>query len=94
MGSLAKSPSKERKRAYFYFSGMLINEYFDQFFINTDVRQALIHISRCGWRGGKSTREIIRYVNNPLKKMLVILCMPISAVYNIFFDKHKRGSIK
>ena len=94
VGSLAKSPSKERKLAYFYFSGMLINDYFDQFFINKDVRQAFIHISRCGWRGGRTTKEILQYIHNPLKKVMVLLCMPISAIYNLFFDKHRRGSIK
>ena len=89
--SLGKSPSKERKLAYFYFSVMLINEYFDQVFINKDVSMSFIHISRCGWRGGKTSSEIIKSVNGLWKKTLVIACMPISAVYNIFFDKYKKG---
>lgn len=91
--SMAKSPSKERKAAIFHYCEMLINEYFDEFFVNPDVRTAFIHISRCGWRGGKTTNQILSAVKNPFKKLMVLVCMPISAFYNVFLDRHKRGSI-
>lgn len=89
--SLAKSPSKERKLGYYYYSVMVINDYFDQWTYNPDVYLSLINISRCGWRGGKTTPEIINSVKGFWKKALVIACMPISAVYNLFFDKHRKG---
>ncbi|MBR4470624.1 MAG: glycosyltransferase family 2 protein [Erysipelotrichaceae bacterium] len=93
LDSLAKSPSKERKLGYYYYALLCINDYFDQFFINPDIRYSLINISRCGWRGGKTTKEILDAVIKPSKKILVAFCMPISAIYNVFFDKHKKGSI-
>lgn len=89
--SLAKSPSKERKLAYFYFSQMVINDYLDHFFYDPEVRWAFIHISRCGWRGGKTTKEIITSVNGSFRKIGVLLCIPISAFYNLFLDKHRKG---
>ncbi len=91
--SLAKSPSKERKLGYYYYAVMCINDYFDQFSYNPDIRYSLINISRCGWRGGKTTYEILYAVNKPFKKIAVALCMPISAFYNFFLDKHKRGTL-
>lgn len=92
--SLAKSPSKERKLGYYYYALMCINDYADQFWYNPEVRMAFIHISRCGWQGGKKTSEIIKVINNPFKKLLVCICMPISLVYNTFFDKWRKKKRK
>lgn len=92
--SLAKSPSKERKLGYFYYAAMVINDHLDQFFYNPDVRWSFIHISRCGWRGGKSTRQIIGAVKGLGRKLMVIGCLPVSAAYNLFFDRHKKLAIK
>ncbi len=91
--SLAKSPSKERKLGYYYYALLCINDYFDQFSYNPDIRYSLIHVSRCGWRGGKRTKEILASVKGIWRKALVLMCMPISAFYNIFLDKHRKGSI-
>lgn len=89
--SMAKSPSKERKTAYYRNSLMLINEFPHWFWFNQGARLAYINVSRCGWRGGKSTGEIIKNVNGAGRKTLVLLCMPISAFYNLFLDKHRKG---
>ena len=89
--SLAKSPSRERKLGYYYYAQMVINDYFDQWTYNSDVYLSLINISRCGWRGGKTTTEIIKSVEGIGKKFLVLICMPISLIYNLFLDKHRKG---
>lgn len=89
--SMAKSPSKERKLGYYYYFNMVINEYLDQFFYNPEVRTAFIHITRCGWRGGKKSKEILSSINGIYRKVGIIICMPISAFYNIFLDKHRKG---
>lgn len=89
--SLCKSPSKERKLGYYYYAIMCINEYFDQFMYNPEIRMSFIDASRCGWIGGKSTAEILNAINNPYKRLMVMLCMPISYIYNKFFDKHRKN---
>lgn len=89
--SLAKSPSKERKLAYYYYAVMVINEYLNQFFYNPDVRMSFITITRCGWRGGKKTGDIIKSVKGIGRKIGVICCIPVSAFYNLFLDKHRKG---
>lgn len=94
LDSMAKSPSKERKLGYYYFSRMLINEYNFEFFINKDVRMAYIHLTRCGWRGGKKLGQMLKDINTFPKRILVVLCSPISAIYNLFLDKHRKWSLK
>ena len=89
--SMAKSPSKERKIAYYYFCLMMINEFPHWFWFSKGARLAYINISRCGWRGGKTTTEIVGNVKGIGRKALVILCLPISVFYNLFPDKHRRG---
>ena len=89
--SMAKSPSAERKLAYYYLCKMLINEYPHWFWFYKNARLAYINISRCGWRGGKSTSEIIKSIDNPFRRFLAILCLPISAFYNLVLDKHRKG---
>lgn len=90
--SLAKCPSKERRLGYYYYAIMCINDYFYQFRYNPEVRMSFIHISRCGWKAGKSTLEILQAINNPFRKLLVLSCMPISYLYNKYFDKHRKVS--
>lgn len=89
--SMAKSPSKERKRAYYYYCLMMINDYPHWFWFNKGARYAYINVSRCGWRGGKTTSEIVHSTRGIGRKILVVLCMPISAFYNVFLDKNRRG---
>lgn len=89
--SMAKSPSRERKLGIYYYTLMVINEYLNQFFYNPEVRLAFIHITRCGWRGGKTTKEILHAIKGFWRKLGVVLCMPISAFYNLFLDKHRKG---
>lgn len=91
--SLGKSPSKERKLGYYYYAVMCINDYFDQFSYNPEVRASLYNASRCGWRGGKTTKEILSAIHSPTKRLLVAMFMPVSAIYNVFFDKHRKWSI-
>jgi hypothetical protein len=84
--SLAKSSSPERLRGYYYYAAMVINDHNDQFWYNQDIQRAYIDISRCGWRGGKKTGEILKTVNSPLKKLLVLACMPVSVLLNLYTE--------
>lgn len=86
LDSLAKSSSPERLRAYYYYDVMILNEYHDQIFYNTEIRRAYIDITRCGWRGGKNSNEILRAIKSPIKKTVVILCMPISLCLNLYTE--------
>ena len=92
--SLAKSPSKERKLGYYYYAVMCINDFFNQFFYNPDVRWSLINISRCGWKGGKLTKEIINEVNGFWKRIFVIMFMPLTFLYNNVRDLSTRFKLR
>ncbi len=88
--SLAKSTSKERLLAYYYYALMVINDYNDQFWYNSDIRRSYIDITRCGWRGGKKTGEILKSLNTMPKKIAVIICMPASALLNLYTEKVRK----
>ena len=84
--SLAKSSSPERLRAYYYYASMVINEFNDQIFFNNEIRRSYIDISRCGWRGGKSTKEILSSIDSLNKRIGVLICMPISLTLNLYTE--------
>lgn len=89
--SMAKSPSRERKLGIYYYTIMVINEYLNQFFYNPEVRMAFIHVTRCGWRGGKTTKEILKSIKGIGRRVAVMCCIPVSAFYNLFLDRHRKG---
>ncbi len=74
----------------YYYGLFYVNTLFDEFFMNYRVPFHIVDVSRCAILSRTPYRTVMRSLNSVLKKCLVTVGYPISAVWVLFhLDKMK-----